>query len=244
MDFDIFGDSKEAGEPGIFPPEIIIKSPSNCMSEREVENSLERVKTLSERAFTCLKAGRNLDSNNVEEFSWAIYLLEQALYHARTLANELEKETPGVRKPLEISEIHSIVTVEQDKISLDLPILVPKRLASQHTSYYSDTLERMLKNIKIPERLKSEKVAIILLHCYKNEHAKWAKRDHDNLEVKWLIDALNNHFFIDDGPFRTSLYHHSTIDLMDHTVVYLVPLEDFPVFLARKIPEWERLKAR
>ena len=94
----------------------------------------------------------------------------------------------------------------------------------------------------IPTEYKEENIAIIFLHCYQKNHASWAKKDHDNIEIKWIIDALNNHFFIDDGPFRTSLYHHSTIDEVDHTCIYLVPFWNLIDFLKVHFPKWETKK--
>lgn len=244
-DFDIFGeDSENPYKSSVLPPEIVVKEQFRTMTVLEVESTIDKIKRLSNRAVSCLITGKNLEKNNVEQFSWALYLLEQALHHTRELANELENGDYLEQIPVDFPVESSKTTVEKDRISIDLPLLVPKRKPNQHTTYYSDKLEKMLKKVDIPHRLQTEKVAITLLHCYKNDHAKWAKRDHDNLDVKWLVDALNNYFFVDDGPFRTSLYHHTVADSRDHTVVYLVPILDFPAFISEKIPEWENGEVR
>ena len=244
-DFDIFGDNIEkADKSNISPPKIDAKKGFHTMSILEVETTIERIRRLSNRSVSCLITGKNLEKSNVEQFSWAIYLLEQALLSARELANEFENEGYDERKLIDYEQGSSTITIENNLVSIDLPLLVPKRKASQHTSYYCDKLDRMLKSETIPDCLKSEKVAIIFLHCYEKRHAEWAKRDHDNLEIKWIIDALNNHFFVDDGPFRTSLYNHTVVDSYDHTVVYIMPISDFPGFLLRVIPVWEEMKSK
>jgi len=236
--FNIFGE-ESSEETNISPPEIKQNHPFT-MTALEVESMLERVKRLSERAVSCLVSGRNLEKNNVEKFSWAMYLMEQAMIDIRKLANEFENEENSNYKGIDFNEYLATVDINKDIVSLDLPLLVPKRIASQHTNYYCNKLDDLLKDKKIPESLKNQKVAIVFLHCYEKSHAKWAKRDHDNLEIKWIIDALNNHFFIDDGPFRTSLYNHSTVDIRDHTVIYLMPIIEFPDFISEKIPIWEK----
>lgn len=241
--FDIFGDNREKADKfDIFPPKIDVQNGFHTMSILEVETTIERIKKLSKRAISCLITGKNLENNNIEQFSWAIYLLEQALLGARELANEFENEGYDDSNLIDYNQDLSAIKIENSLVSIDLPLLIPKRKASQHTTYYCEKLDRMLKGKVIPECLKSKKVAIIFLHCYEKRHAEWAKRDHDNLEIKWIIDALNNHFFVDDGPFRTSLYNHTTVDSHDHTVVYIMPILDFPDFLSRNIPIWDEVK--
>ena len=243
-DFNIFGeDSKNPDKSRVLPP-IPTKKSYKTMSDAEIEDTIDKIKRLSNRAVVCLITGKNIEKNNVEQFSWALYLLEQALNHTRELANELVNEECHEIKQVDFPVESSKIAIKNSWISIDLPLLVPKRKANQHTTYYCDKLEELLKNIDIPPRLKTEKVAITFLHCYKNEHANWTKRDHDNLDVKWIIDALNNHFFIDDGPFRTSLYHHTATDFRDHTVLFLVPMVEFPSFISERIPEWENGKVR
>lgn len=245
MDFDIFGD--KTGGPSVNGgelPKIPPKASGSAMDELEAEGMITKIRGLCKRAISCVVTAKNLPSNNVEQFSWAIYLMEKALLYIRELANEYENEGTETRFENDMSEKDPQIVMNGNTVMLDFPILMPKRRPNLRTSYYTDRLDQALKGCDIPDCLKEQKVVIAFLHCYQKNHAAWAKRDHDNIDLKWIVDALNNHFFIDDGPFRTSLYNHSMIDEYDHTRIYLIPIEEFPRFLAENIPVWDHEKVR
>lgn len=240
-DFDVFGDDG-GGSNHEEPPEIIIKD-TGAMSYLEINAHVEKVENLCKRAVSCLKTAIRSEKESVDNVSWAAYLLEKSLICVRELGNEIipGKEVQDRRKH---GDYMIDIKIEEGYILMDFPVLMPKRNQNLKTCYYTDSVDRALKNIKIPTEYCEENVTIIFLHCYKYDHAKWAKKDHDNIEIKWIIDALNNHFFIDDGPFRTSLYNHSTIDTEDHTVIYLVPMSKIGEFLKTHIILWEKQKVR
>lgn len=209
------------------------------MTKLQAEQSINDVDRYCKRAVSSLKTAHNTPYENVEYFSSAVYLLEQAIQTVRGLAAEYEHSVvPIQERPLPIDGAIK-VWVKQKWIEIELPMLMPKRVPGLRTAYYTDSIRLALDGKNIPKKYQKEKIAISFLHCYKADHALWAKRDHDNLEVKWIIDALNDYFFIDDGPFRTSLFHQSVIDKRDKTLIYLVPQKGFTDFLAAMMPRWE-----
>lgn len=238
--FDIFGSKMEGTALDSEPPEIIIAKDKCSSSGLEIDATIDKIKELSCRSVTCLRTAKNKGKSNVEEISWSIYLLEKALLHSRSVAYELCDGDINTAISRDLCTVE--IELFPDIIQIDMPILLPKRQVNLRTKYYDDAFKRALEDKIIPCRFCNEKVAMVFLHCYEETHALWSKRDHDNIDMKWIIDTLNNYFFIDDGPFQTSLYHHSTMDYRDHTLIYLVPIMELGDFLSQNIPNWESRK--
>jgi len=236
IDFDIFSDDNTSKD-NVTPPKIIRKEESG-MTSLEIDAAIDTINGLCKRAVSSLKTAKNNHFNNLEDSSWGIYLLEKALLSARTVVNEIVCSTDNIiaSKSLEHSTIS--VEVSESFIKLLFPILLNKRKQNLRTEYYPSSVESVLKNITIPDKFKTKHISIIFLHCYEIGHSVWAKRDHDNIDLKWVVDTLNNHFFIDDGPFRTNLLNFSTIDDEDKTIIYLVPTTILPAFLEEHLPIW------
>jgi Holliday junction resolvase RusA-like endonuclease len=239
MNFDVFGDktsvnNREHSEP----PEITVRT-NQCMSGFETENIIETINGLCKRAVSCIKAAKIERVNNINNLSWAAYLLEKALISVRMLSNEFGHETEDTTFSNDLDNATIQVNIKENLIILDFPILFPKRKPNLKTQYYPDVLKKAIGDTEIPSRFRHEHITIVFLHCYEKSHATWAKKDHDNIDLKWIIDAMNDHFFIDDGPFRTSLFNHSCVDIRDHTLIYLVPTCDIGSFLIDRINKWE-----
>lgn len=238
--FDSFKNMKSSYENAPFSL-VPSSKPKEKSNSDYINGLINEVSRYSERSVKCLKAAQK-EENNIESLSWAAYLLEKSIENVRKIASFISSGDEETVKSKSKNPFRISVDIAESYICFEMPLLMPKRKANLKTDYYNAELDHALHNISLPEQYLNSNVAIIFLHCYNREHAKWLKKDHDNIDVKWFVDALNNHFFIDDGPFRTSLYHHSTVDKTDHTYVYLVPIEQLPEFLKSNIPAWEMQK--
>lgn len=215
------------------------------MHDRDAEFSntlVEEIITFIQRASSILKVAMNKGIYEIDDLSWSANLLEKALNNIRLLSYAIKDDAPNSDQlstdRLFISP--TSVKMTDTYIKFDFPILMRKRRAGTKTHYYDLSLKEALNGMTIPSQYTSQNITMIFLHCYKKEHVNLVRKDHDNIDLKWIIDALNNYFFIDDGPLRTCLFQNSIVDDSDHTIIYLVPTSHLGEFLTEKIPEWEQ----
>ncbi len=68
---------------------------------------------------------------------------------------------------------------------------------------------------------------IIYRHVYDRERPEKQLRDHDNIEVNFVTDALALYLMVDDAPLRCQHHYCSAVGDQNRTEVYLVPEHDF-----------------
>ena len=242
-DFVVFNSWKRdnQGESKSFPDMLIEQDKNTEFSNKLIDEIINFL----QRAASNLRALTHKDFYKIDDLSWSAHLLENALYNIRILSyltkDNASNTSEVIAEKLSISPI-SVVNTD-DYIKLDFPIIMRKRKPGTKTTYYDLSLKESMSGVPIPPQYTSQNITMVFLHCYKKEHVDLVRKDHDNIDLKWMIDALNNYFFIDDGPFRTCLFQNSIIDDTDHTVIYLVPTSHLGEFLIKKIPEWEQKRA-
>ena len=108
-----------------------------------------------------------------------------------------------------------------------IPTLLPKKRKSS-TDYIKEimyaSLERFLMNK--PMR-KFGKCTIIFRHVYNRNNPKRAWRDHDNIEIKTVIDAIALFIMEDDSPHVCQHFYCSAEGNCDRTEVYVIPQHEF-----------------
>ena len=71
------------------------------------------------------------------------------------------------------------------------------------------------------------KCTVIFRHVYNRDNPKRAWRDHDNIEIKTVIDAIALFVMEDDSPHVCQHFYCSAEGDCDKTEVYVVPQEEF-----------------
>lgn len=230
-DFNIFKQIK-SGVPGEKKDDLIGKLDKKTI---DVNKEIEAIERYSDRAIKYLKNANLNQINNIEYLSSAVDLLEKTVLLARQISCDICNEVVEKIEKIIIDNATIKIEKEANWIKIDLPLLMPKRKYNIRNTYYKAELANAVSVKKLSPEITEDIMCICFIHCYEETHFTWRKKDHDNIDVKWIIDAINNFFLIDDGPLETALFHYSTIDTHDHTLVYLVPLKDFTTFFENKI---------
>ena len=79
--------------------------------------------------------------------------------------------------------------------------------------------------------MRYENAVLIFRHVYNRDRPERQKRDHDNIEVNTVADAVALFVLADDSPAFCSHYYCSAEGTADYTQVYVVPRGDFPQWL-------------
>ena len=108
-----------------------------------------------------------------------------------------------------------------------IPTLLPKKRKSS-TDYIKEimyaSLERFFMNRPVQ---RFGKCTIIFRHVYDRNNPSRAWRDHDNIEIKTVIDAIALFIMEDDSPHVCQHFYCSAEGNCDKTEVYVVPQDEF-----------------
>lgn len=120
-----------------------------------------------------------------------------------------------------------------------IPLLLPKKnagSASYVRSFLYPSLQEFFKD-KPPIRYHG--CVLIYRHVYDEKRPERQHRDHDNIEVNMVSDAIALYVMEDDAPSVCNHYYCSAAGTVERTEVYVVPTEDFPIWLAteKAIPD-------
>lgn len=116
-----------------------------------------------------------------------------------------------------------------------MPMLLPKKESKASREYLNSWLYPALsdyfRKLLVPM---GRRCVIIYRHVYAPDRAKSMYRDHDNIEIKQVTDAIAMFAVVDDSPGYCNNYHCSTRGTPSRTEVYVVPMDDFPKWLAQE----------
>ena len=129
--------------------------------------------------------------------------------------------------------------IEKDTLHIVFDKLLPKRPKSVK-NYQTEKFENIKKTYIKPilDFMKDkrvfiyeEKAIVVFIHHFANEHTV---RDHDNFEVKFIIDCLAAYTLIDDSAKYLSQYMDYVMDDKDYSEIYLMPYSKFYNFIEKK----------
>ena len=116
--------------------------------------------------------------------------------------------------------------------SLQMPILLPRKEMSSR-SYLRGILYPALEKFSHgKEKIRYRNCVLIFRHVYDRNRPEREYRDHDNIELNTVVDAIAMFFLVDDPPFECRHYYCSAAGENERTEVYIVPREDFESWLA------------
>ena len=132
---------------------------------------------------------------------------------------------------------------EKGWFSLRMPILLPRKEKSSR-SYLRGFLYPALEKFSHgKEKIRYRNCVLIFRHVYDRNRPEREYRDHDNIELNTVVDAIAMFFLVDDTPFECRHYYCSTAGDEERTEVYIVPRADFESWLGlEKEPEKLRKK--
>ena len=211
------------------------------------EKALDDAIRSAEKLVQKLKALKNLPGAE-EKLAGSVSaakLSEGVTLHVRSLPGHTGH--PMAREHLR-SAIREAVPVElgfteQGWFCLRMPMLLPRKEKSSRSylrGFLYPALEEFTANLE-PIRLPN--CVMIFRHVYDHRRPEREYRDHDNIELNTVVDAIAMFFLVDDTPLECRHYYCSASGEKEMTEVYIVPREEFESWLAmEKNPEKLRKK--
>lgn len=167
--------------------------------------------------------------------------IQEAAFCSERLTGELRKlvlEYSGGGSELEaygksIIKIHEVLVTYVDGIlRTELPFLLPHR-KHPYTDYLYYPLLRAFENwcerriLDKKEIPYFEQATVCFVHMYDKKLSLGRIRDHDNIEVKQVVDALGMFFLVSDGGLSLDIYHTTVFGERNRTFLFLMEKRRF-----------------
>ena len=123
---------------------------------------------------------------------------------------------------------------EERWFSIRIPMLLPKKEKAKR-EYLNGLIYPVLQKYFVSDNFLVPRFGacvIIYRHVYAYDRPARMYRDHDNIEVNQITDALAMYVMRDDGPTLCSHYHCMARAPENRTEVYVIPKEDFVKWLS------------
>ena len=148
-----------------------------------------------------------------------------------------------IRKAIEEAVPIEMGFAEEGWFCLRMPILLPRKEKSSRT-YLRGLLYPALERFTCGKpKIRYRNCVLIFRHVYDRNRPEREYRDHDNIELNTVVDAIAMFFLVDDTPLECRHYYCSASGEKEMTEVYIVPRADFESWLdMEKEPEKLRKK--
>ena len=148
-----------------------------------------------------------------------------------------------VQKAIEEAVPVEMGFTEEGWFCLRMPILLPRKEKSSR-SYLRGLLYPALERFTCGKpKIRYRNCVLIFRHVYDHNRPEREYRDHDNIELNTVVDAIAMFFLVDDTPLECRHYYCSTAGDEDRTEVYIVPRAGFESWLAME-KESEKLRKK
>ena len=132
-----------------------------------------------------------------------------------------------VREMIEESIPVEIGFTEKGWLKIEMPILLPRKEKSSR-SYIRGFLYPALEKFAFRrEKIRYRNCVMIFRHVYDRNRPEREYRDHDNIELNTVVDAIAMFFLVDDTPLECRHYYCSAAGDGEKTEVYIVPRTEF-----------------
>ena len=115
--------------------------------------------------------------------------------------------------------------------ALRIPALLPKKASGSADYVRSFLYPAMRRFFQAQPPVRYRDCVLVYRHVYSRDRPERRYRDHDNIEVNMVSDIVALYVMPDDSPKVCSHYYCSVSGADDRTEVYVVPKEDFPLWL-------------
>ncbi len=156
-----------------------------------------------------------------------VALLTRALpaHTGHPRSKELTRDAIAEAIPIEIG------FTDQGWFCLRMPILLPRKEKSSR-NYIRGFLYLELEQFAAGRRIRYRNCVLIFRHVYDRNRPEREYRDHDNIELNTVVDAIAMFFLVDDTPLECRHYYCSAAGSTERTEVYIVPRNEFEDWLA------------
>ena len=161
------------------------------------------------------------------KLSEAVTLKSRALpaHTGHPQAETMVREAIAETVPVEIG------FTEQGWLKIEMPILLPRKEKSSR-SYIRGFLYPVLEQFAFSrEKIRYRNCVMIFRHVYDRNRPEREYRDHDNIELNTVVDAIAMFFLVDDTPLECRHYYCSAAGDVEKTEVYIVPRTEFQHWL-------------
>lgn len=121
---------------------------------------------------------------------------------------------------------------EQGWFLLRMPILLPKKEKGSPEYVRGFLYPAMRRFFNETDSKWFDPCVLIFRHIYDQTRPEREYRDHDNIELNAVVDAVALRSMADDKALRCRHFYCSAPGLKDCTEVYVVPKEEFPSWFA------------
>ena len=165
-------------------------------------------------------------------------LLEQTAEKAVLLMRVLPAYTGNPNAETDIDQImKESIPVEigftsEGWFSVRIPALLPKKAEGSADYIRSFLYPAMRRFFQKQSPLRYTDCVLVYRHVYDRNRPERQKRDHDNIEVNMVSDIVALYTMPDDAPSVCSHYYCSAEAQTDRTEIYVVPQNEFPMWLS------------
>ena len=143
-------------------------------------------------------------------------------------AERMVQEAISKSVPVEIS------LTEEGWFYLRMPILLPRKEKSPRTYLRGFLYPALAAFARERPPIRYRDCVMIFRHTYDCNRPEREYRDHDNIELNTVVDAVAMFFLVDDTPFECRHYYCSVVGDEESTEVFIVPRNAFGVWLAQE----------
>ena len=167
----------------------------------------------------------------MEEISERLVLLARRLpaYTGCPMAEAMVENCMAESIPVEIG------FTAEGWFALRIPALLPKKASGSADYVRSFLYPAMRRFFQAQPPVRYRDCVLVYRHVYSRDRPERRYRDHDNIEVNMVSDIVALYVMPDDSPKVCAHYYCSALGADDRTEVYVVPKDDFPLWL---VAEW------
>ena len=123
---------------------------------------------------------------------------------------------------------------EEGWFNLRMPILLPRKEKSPRTYLRGFLYPALADFARERPPIRYRDCVMIFRHIYDRNRPEREYRDHDNIELNTVVDAIAMFFLVDDTPFECRHYYCSVVGDEESTEVFIVPRNAFGVWLTQE----------
>lgn len=212
--------------------------------ERDMERAAKRLRLCAMTLGKAKEAYRQRDMREAYQAAFEFaYQAEKLTLLARGLPAWTGRKAAGQKMERQIRKIIPIQVgyTAEGWFGIDLPGLLPKKERGG-VDYLRQNLYLVLGDFfKTTRPPRMAECVLTVCHRYDRQRPERKLRDHDNIEINAVVDALALYALTDDAPLGCSHHYCSVADDRDAVTVLLVPNGDFPAWYARRMEEPQSL---
>ena len=125
----------------------------------------------------------------------------------------------------------SIELTPEGWFKMVIPALMPRKERGNQDYIQENLYPAMKRFVEARPPIHFEKSVIVFRHVYNYERPERLLRDHDNIELNAVVNVVALYLLRSDSPQYLEHYYCAARGEADATEVYLVPQDDFDIFL-------------